>query len=183
MLQVEMSAGVRTATGKGPMRQLRSQGQTPAVVYGAGKDALALTFETKSLMTSLLEIYRRNAVVKLKIDDGSEKDVVVKEVQTHPVTDILVHADFCEIDLEQPQSFEVPVTYTGTAKGVDLGGFLNVASNVVVLKGRPLDIPDECTLDVTDLAIGDDLTFAAIEIPESVELVSVADKVCVGVGK
>jgi large subunit ribosomal protein L25 len=183
MLQVEMTAGVRTATGKGPMRQLRSEGQTPAVVYGAGKEALALKFDTKSLMISLLEIYRRNAVVKLKIDDGSEKNVVVKEVQTDPVTDVLVHADFCEIDLEQAKNFEVPLRYKGTAKGVDLGGFLRVASDVIVLKGRPLDIPDECSLDVTGLNIGDSLTFSAIEIPASVELISEADSVCVGVYK
>ena len=183
MLQVEMNAAVRSETGKGPMRRLRSEGQTPAVVYGGGSDAKALKMESKALMGTLLEIYRHNAVVTLKIDDGSEKHVVVKEVQTDPVTDSLVHADFCEIDLQKPQCFDVPVKYTGNAKGVDLGGVLNVASEVVTLKGCPLDIPNECSLNVSDLNIGDNLTFSAISIPENVELVSDADRVCVGVVK
>lgn len=183
MLQVEMSAAVRTATGKGAMRRLRSEGQTPAVVYGAGAEALALKFETKTLMANLLEIYRRNAVVVLKIDDGSEKNVVIKEVQTDPVTDTLVHTDFFEIDLEKAQCFEVPVNYEGTAKGVDLGGELTIYSAAVQLKGKPLDIPDSCTVDISNLDIGDELAFSVISIPENVELVSAADAACVGVLK
>lgn len=183
MLQVEMSAAIRNVTGKGAMRQMRMAGETPAVVYGAGKEAQALKFETKALMAQLLAIYRRNAVVTLKIDDGSEKNVVVKEVQTDPVTDSLVHADFCEIDLEKDQCFEVPVNYTGSAKGVDLGGMLSVAGDTVLLKGRPLEIPDECNVDVTELNIGDSLTYSVIELPGSVELVSAADAVCVEVTK
>jgi large subunit ribosomal protein L25 len=183
MLQVEMSAAVREVTGKGNMRRLRSEGQTPGVVYGAGVEALALKFETKALMASLLEIYRRNAVVTLKVDNGVEKSVVVKEVQTDPVTDTLIHADFCEIDLDKSSVFKVPLTFEGTAKGVDLGGFLNVATNSVSLKGKPLDIPNECVLDITELNIGDELKFSAISLPEGVELVSKADAVCVAVVK
>ena len=183
MLQVEMNAAVRTATGKGAMRRLRSEGQTPAVVYGAGSEAMALKFETKLLMANLLNIYRRNAVVTLKIDDGTEKNVVVKEVQTDPVHDTLVHADFCVIDLETPQCFDVPVVYAGTAKGTDLGGVLTVAADKVTLKGCPLDVPDEVELDVTELNIDDQLTFGAIELSDKVELVSNADAVCVSVTK
>lgn len=183
MLQVEISAAMRTDTGKGAMRRLRSEGQTPAVVYGAGADALALKFDTKTLMTNLLDISRRNAVVVLKLDDGSVKNVVVKEIQTDPVMDTLIHTDFCEIDLEKDKCFEVPVTYKGTAKGVDLGGKLNVYATMVTLKGKPLDIPDSCTVDITALKIGDELAFSEISIPDSVELVSAADAACVGVVK
>ena len=183
MLQVEMSAALRTDTGKGAMRRMRSAGQTPAVVYGGGGEAVALKFETKTLMADLLEIYRRNAVVVLKIEGGTEKNAMVKEVQTHPVNDTLIHADFCEIDLDKEQSFDVPVRYVGKAKGVDLGGKLAVYVDKVTLKGKPLDIPDSCSLDVSKLNIGDELTFAAIAIPDGVELVSAADAACVGVVK
>ena len=134
-------------------------------------------------MADLLEIYRRNAVVVLKIDDGTQKNAVVREVQTHPVNDTLIHADFCEIDLDQVQSFDVPVKYTGKAKGVDLGGKLTVYADKVALKGKPLDIPDSCSLDVSKLNIGDELNFGAIAIPDGVELVSDAEAACVGVIK
>ncbi len=183
MLQVEMSASVRETSGKGAMRRLRSEGLTPAVVYGAGADAVTLQMETKALTATLLKIVRRNAVVSLKIDENSEKSVVVKEIQTDPVTDTLIHADFCEIDLDKAQSFNVPIKLQGTSKGVDLGGILEFAKTQVALKGKPLDIPNEVTLDITELKIGDSLTFSAIEVPAGVEVMDKADKVCVAVTK
>lgn len=183
MLQVEMSAAVRTVTGKGPMRRLRSEGITPAVVYGTGGDALALQFDTKTMMAKLLEIYRRNAVVTLKIEGAQDRSVVVKEVQTDPVLDTLIHADFCEINLDKTAVFNVPLRMTGTAKGVDLGGRLETYATSVMLEGKPLDIPNEVVLNVTPLNIGEHLSYSAIELPENVVMVSKADAACVGVVK
>ena len=183
MLQVELSASVRTATGKGAMRQLRMKGKTPAVVYGGGAAALSLEMDTKSLMQQLLEIYRRNAVVTLKIDGDKDRHVLVGEVQTDPVRDTLIHADFCEIDLQKARRFDVPVVFTGVAKGVDLGGEMFIEHKSVTLEGLPLDIPDQFSLDVTDLRIGDHMTFGNIFLPQTLKLISNADKVCVKVGK
>lgn len=183
MLQVEMSASVRTTTGKGAMRRLRSEGMTPAVVYGAGAEAQVLQMNSKTLKVALLEVVRRNAVVTLKIEDGADKSVVVKEIQTDPVTDELVHADFCVIDLEKEQTFKVDLNLEGTPKGVDLGGVLETAATSVLLAGKPLDIPNDLTLDISGLNIGDQLTFSAIAIPENVKMVSNVDAPLVGVIK
>ncbi|MFV0438660.1 MAG: 50S ribosomal protein L25 [Desulfopila sp.] len=183
MLQVEMAAAVRTVTGKGAMRRLRSQGLTPAVVYGAGSDALALEMDTKTVTTTLLEIYRRNAVITLNIAEGGAKNVVVKEVQTDPVEDTLIHADFCEIDLEKTAVFSVPLKFKGTAKGVDLGGRFEIYATALLLEGKPLDIPNEVTLDVSGVNIGEYLTFSAVTTPQNVKMVSKADDFCVGVVK
>lgn len=172
MFQVEISASVRNTSGKGPMRQLRMQGITPAVVYGGGGEAVKLQLETKTLMAKLLEFYRRNTVVTLKIDGVAEKCVMIGEVQTDPVRDTLIHVDFCEIDLEEKRSFTVPVVFNGTAKGVDLGGDMVISHDKVVLQGRPLDIPDECAVDVTPLGIGDSIKCGEIAIPESVQMVT-----------
>lgn len=183
MIQVEMSAAVRTVTGKGPMRRLRDQGLTPAVVYGAGGEALPLQMNTKTLTATLLEIYRHNAVVTLKVGEDKVKSVVVKEVQTDPINDTLIHADFCEIDLDRAKVFSVPLKFVGTAKGVDLGGRLETYVDSVLLEGKPLDIPNEVTLNVAGINIGEQLTFSAIGLPENVALVSKADAACVGVVK
>lgn len=183
MLQVEMSASVRTLTGKGAMRRLRNQGLTPAVVYGAGTEAMALQMDTKSLMSTLLEIIRHNAIVTLKIENVGEKSVVVKEAQTDPIMDTLLHADFCEIDLQKSQTFNVPLKYEGTAKGVDFGGRLETYVTSVLLEGKPLDIPNDVTLNVTSLNIGEELTFSAIALPDNVKMMSKADAACVGVVK
>lgn len=183
MLQVEMSASVRNTSGKGPMRQLRMKGMTPAVVYGGGAEAQKLQLESKTLLAQLLQFYRKNAIVTLKVDDASAKTVVVGEVQTDPVRDTLIHVDFCEIDLQKERAFNVSVSFTGTAKGVDLGGVLNVHYPTVILEGKPLDIPDECTIDITSMVIGDDIKCSALSLPDNVKMITDPEAVLVAVVK
>ena len=183
MFQVEISASVRNTSGKGPMRQMRMKGITPAVVYGGGGEAMKLQLETKSLMAKLLEFYRRNTVVTLKIDGGVDKSVMIGEVQTDPVRDTLIHVDFCEIDLQKSKTFTVPVIYKGTAKGVDFGGDMVIAHDKVVLEGKPLDIPNECEVDVTALAIGDSVKCGEIALPENVRMVTDVEVLAVSIVK
>jgi large subunit ribosomal protein L25 len=181
MLQVEMSASVRKVSGRGAMRRLRVDGKTPAVVYGTGSEALSLQLETTPFFQQLLEMYRSNCVVTLKVDDGSSRHVLVKEVQTDPIRDTLLHADFLEIDLTKPRRFTVPLTFTGKAKGVDFGGELQISKNDVVLEGNPLDIPDDIKIDVTPLKIGDSVSVGSVSIPATVKLITEPDVVCVAV--
>lgn len=181
MITKEIATSVREDFGKGPVRRMRAEGKTPGVVYSGGKEALALEFETKILFQELLDIQGRNAVITLKISDGSKKSVLVKEIQTDPLKDSLVHADFQEIDLQKPAHFDVPLTYVGKAKGEDLGGLTQFEKSMVVLKGKPLDIPDDCQIDVSDLAIGDKITAAEITLPGDVSLISDPEMVCVSV--
>lgn len=181
MLQVEMTASIRKETGKGAMRQLRMKGMTPAVVYGAGSKSIALQLETQPFFQQLLTIYRTNAVVTLKLDDGSTKYVLMKDVQTDPIKDTLVHADFLEIDVNKSRTFDVPVKYTGVAKGCDLGGFLNVIKQSIAIEGTPLDIPDEFIVDVTELGLGDGINVETISIPENVKFVGEAGQTIVTV--
>ncbi len=77
----------------------------------------------------------------------------------------------------------MPVVFTGVAKGVDLGGEMFIEHDSVTLEGMPLDIPDQFSLDVTDLRIGDHLTFGNISLSPSLKLISKADTVSVKVGK
>lgn len=172
MYQVEIAASQRKSSGKGPMRQMRMKGITPAVVYGGGGEAMMLEMDTKILTAKLLEFARKNTVVTLQIEGLGEKKVRVGEVQTDPVRDTLIHVDFCEIDLEKDRRYTVPVVYQGTAKGVDLGGDMVIEYHKVVLEGKPLDIPNECVVDVTNLAMGDSITCGQIAIPENVRMVT-----------
>ena len=73
MISKEMTAAVRGSFGKGSMRRMRAAGKTPGVVYCDGKEALPLEFETKVLFNELVSIQGRNAVITLKIDNGSER--------------------------------------------------------------------------------------------------------------
>lgn len=181
MLQVELSASVREKFGKGAMHRLREEGMTPAILYGLGTESLPIQLETKSFYQKLLKIHGRNAVVTLSLGKGKTHHVVIKDVQADPVRDTIIHADFYKIDIKKPKGFEVEINFTGTPKGVDLGGILMIEQRTVRLEAPPLDIPDSCSLDISGLGIGDKLSFSALDIEGDVRMVSEGDHVCVRV--
>jgi len=181
MLKIDMPASIRKETGKGAMRQLRLNGMTPAVVYGGGEEALPLKLETQAFFKRLLDIYRKNAIISLTLDDGSTKHVLVHEIQTDPLKDTLLHADFIEIDVVKPRVFEVPINYTGEAEGCDLGGILNVVLDTLAVEAAPLDVPDEFVVDISALNIGDSIQVSTIDIPENLTLVTDPEMACVSV--
>jgi len=183
MIQVSMPAAFREVYGKGESRRLRMKDVTPAVLYSGGKEALTLQFDEGLLYKNLFDIHRQNAVVTLAIegDEKGERHVLVKEIQKNPATDRLIHVDFFEIELDKPVDLAVPLKYKGTAQGVDLGGELQIAKNVVHLRGCPLDIPDFIEMEISALDRGDGLTFGDITLPEKVEMLDGNDVVCVSV--
>jgi large subunit ribosomal protein L25 len=172
MFQVDVTASKRENFGKCAMRRLRVDGNTPAVLYGNNKDVMALQLETAPFLRSLFQISRKNAVVNLSIDGDDTRHVMMKEIQTDPVDDSLIHADFFEIDLQTPKSFAVPIELTGTAIGTDLGGVLTIHNPTIQVEGLPLEIPDNVSVDITDLNIGDSIAFSAIELSGNVKMVS-----------
>ncbi len=175
MLQYEISAKIRSNFGKGASRSLRRNGQVPAILYGPKADTVALQVETKSFTKSLLNMQRRNAVFHLDIEGAeasAKRSVMVKEVQTNPITDVLVHADFYEISLDVPTELQVQVAVKGNAKGIEQGGELHMHSNTIALKGLILDMPDSIEVDVADIEIGGRVTFGEVIIPEGLELIS-----------
>ena len=184
MIQQDMSAALREDFGKGAARRLRQSGYAPAIMYGKA-EPVALAMERKTLTRDLLRLHGHNVVVSLDIEgeQGKKKHhVLVKEIQTDPVTDAILHVDFLEIDMDREIVLDVPVLYTGTAKGVDLGGILNIMEFTVRIKGLPLAIPDEIKVDVTPLELtSHGITCGDLEIPADVTLEEEPDKVCVSV--
>jgi large subunit ribosomal protein L25 len=181
MLKIEINASIRKETKKGAMRQLRLQGMTPAVVYGGGSEAVPLKLDTRSFYQQLLDVYRKNAIVSLNLDDGTTKHVLIHEVQTDPVKDTLVHADFIEIDVKKPRVFEVPITYKGSAPGVEMGGVLNTILHTLAIESAPMDVPDEFVVDISGLGMNESIQVNTIDIPGNVTLVSDPEGSCVSV--
>lgn len=184
MLQYDVNAKVRTAFGKGAARRMRSAKITPAVLYGHKVDNVALELDSKSMTKTLMEIQGQNAVLTLNIDGVDERPtrhVMVQEVQVDPVRDTLVHSDFLEVNLEKPLTLSVPVVFTGKAKGVDMGGEVIYNKTSVLLKGLVLDIPDNVTIDISELNLNDSLQIKDLEIPANVTLEDEEEITCVSV--
>jgi large subunit ribosomal protein L25 len=123
----------------------------------------------------------------LSLDIEGEKSkkkhyVLIKDIQTDPITDAVLHVDFLEIELDKEIVMEVPIKYTGTAKGVDMGGILNIMAHTVKVKGLPLDILDEIEVDVTELEVASaGITCGDLSVPDNVTLEEELDRVCVSV--
>jgi large subunit ribosomal protein L25 len=174
MIQQDMTAAIRQEFGKGATHRLRQSGYAPAILYGKKSEPIALAMETKNLTKDLLQLLGHNAVVSLNIEGekGKKKHhVLIKDIQTDPITDTVLHVDFFEIDLDKEIVLDVAVVYTGTAKGVDLGGILNIMAYTVKIKGLPLAIPDEIFVDVTELDVtSHGITCGDLTIPDNVTL-------------
>lgn len=185
MIQQDMTAAMRQDFGKGATHRLRQNGYAPAILYGKKTEPIALAMESKTLTRELLRLHGHNAVVTLDIqgEKGNKKHhVLIKEIQTDPITDTVLHVDFFEIDLDKEITLEVSVNYTGKAKGVDMGGILNILAHTVKIKGMPLAIPDNITVDVTPLELtSHGITCGDLAVPDNVELEEELDRVCVSV--
>ena len=185
MIQQDMTAVIREDFGKGAAHRLRQSGYAPAILYGKKSEPIALAMETKTLTRDLVRLHGHNVVVNLIIEGekGKKKhNVLIKDTQTDPITDSILHVDFFEIDLDKEVVLDVQVVYSGTAKGVDLGGILNIMEHTIKIKGLPLAIPDEITVDVTSLELmSQGITCGDLVIPEGVTLEEELDKVCVSV--
>jgi large subunit ribosomal protein L25 len=185
MIKQDMTASLRQDFGKGATHQLRKSGFAPAILYGGKMEPVALAMDAKTLNRDLMKLHGFNAVVSLEIEGEKEKKkhhVLIKEIQTDPITDTVLHVDFLEIELDKEVVMDVAMLYTGTAKGVELGGILNVMAHTVRIKGLPLDIPDEIEVDVTELELTSaGISCADLAIPSNVSLDEEMDKVCVSV--
>src|SRR3954467_369071 len=96
-----LPAEVRTLRGKGPARQLRMKGQIPAVLYGAGGETEVISVDPLALTKALTTPYRRNQFIELDIG-GKTQYATVKDLDVHPVTRAIRHADFIRVSLDTP---------------------------------------------------------------------------------
>lgn len=184
MIQVTMPTAVRSVFGKGSMRQLRMSGKTPAVLYSNGSESLPLEFDAGVIFKNLLFIHGRNAIIELAVEgeDKGGRQVIVQEIQKDPVTGKLVHVDFLEIEVDKPRNFYVPIEFTGVARGVDIGGELQVFKDKVQLRGLPLDVPDSLVADITELDRGEaGIILSDLNLPDNVEMLDDGAFTCVAV--
>lgn len=176
MRQTDLAVKLREATGKGVARKLRREGRIPAVFYGHKSESLSLSVNSKDLQVILNSETGSSTFLKLSIE-GKKKDdkmALIKDLQTDPVTYNLVHADFCEILMDEPITVEVPIKLTGKPLGVEMGGTLQPIRRELEVKCLPKDLPDVIELDVSKLKVGDsihidDVTLSAgVEVPHDV---------------
>jgi large subunit ribosomal protein L25 len=153
--------------GKNASRRLRSQGQIPAVVYGARKEPVPIVVDPKKILEVLHSESGVNTIFQLGMaEKEARRHVMIKEYQVDPVKGNLIHADFVRIQMDEVIEVDVPVQVTGEAAGVKLdGGILDHVTRQVRVSCLPGDIPEHITIEVTALKIGDALRVS--DLPRS----------------
>ena len=160
MKTVSLSGSSRENVGKKGANILRKDGSVPAVVYGGDKQIhfSVLENEAKKLVFTP-NVY----LIELEID-GKKSKVILQEVQTHPVTDRILHLDFLEISDSKPFKLNLPVRLEGFSKGVRNGGNLSQNFRKLKVMGLLKDMPDAVKIDITPLKIGDKIRVADLNI-------------------
>lgn len=174
-----LSISIRTGTGKGGARKLRMAGRIPGICYGKHEAAVAVSLDPHQLGQLLSRSEAgMNTLFQLQVDGGGAldgKSVLVRDLQKDPVRGRFLHVDLYAVDLTQLVTVSVPIHIRGKAKGVDLGGVLDQALRELEIECRPDAIPNEITVDVSELEVGMSLHVRDLVLPEGVALVSDPD--------
>jgi len=169
---LEIQANARAAGGKNHARRLRRSGKIPAVLYGPKTQAVALELDRKDF-SARVALLQGSHLVRLKssVPELAEKVALVKEMQFHPISGDVTHADLYEVDLAAKIQVQVPLRFVGKAAGVTRGGILQPIVREVEVECLPMDIPGFFNVDVSALDIGDSIHVEEIQMPADVTLV------------
>lgn len=173
-LKFELDASVRHEIGKGASRRLRREEKVPGVVYGGGKEPVALTLEHKHVAKSLENEAFYSHILTLKNGSSSER-VILKDVQRHPYKPRITHVDFQRVRADEKLHMHIPLHFTGgdQAPGVkDAGGIVSHIMSDVEVSCLPDNLPEYLELDLSHMELNQILHLSDIKLPKGVEIVA-----------
>ncbi len=164
----DLVAHARTGTGKGAARQARRDGMVPGVVYGGGADPLPIALPFNDLLTKLRAGRFRATLWNLKVEGQEDVRVIAKDVQRDVVKDLPTHVDLMRLRRTSKVNLFIPVVFEGVdgSPGDKQGGVLTVVRPEVELRVTAGDIPENITVDCSNLEIGDTLHISDVTLPE-----------------
>jgi len=174
--QVNLNAESREVEGKSSSRQLRRAGSVPAVIYGGKEEPLRISILEKDIAKASEIPGFATQILSISIS-GKEQNVIVKEIQRHPATQRVLHADLMRVDPDTKISISVPVRFINeeSCVGVKMhGGAISRLINDIDITCLASNLPEYIEVDVEALDIGDSIFLSALNLPEGVEIPSLA---------
>lgn len=167
-----LSANLRTSSAN-EVKNLRSQGYIPGVIYGHGVSNLTIAVDAKALN----KVYRQvgeSSLFDLEITGQAPVKVLIQEVQRHPVSGLIQHVDFHQVRMDEKLEVDIPLKYVGEAPAVkELGGILVRAVNELKVRCLPKDLVHEIEVDLNALAqFNDVITMDKVAVPAGIEVIS-----------
>jgi large subunit ribosomal protein L25 len=184
MSELTLEVQPREEKGKNANRQLRAKGLVPAVVYGAGRDPLAIQVDKRTLLDLMRSTEGHNPVFLLQLA-GTDKSrhAMIREMQVHPVSRHVLHVDFQRVIMTEKVRVAVHVELVGVPVGVKVdGGLLDFVTREVHVECTPDKIPAKLSVDVSELHIGQHVEAKDLSLPDGVTLTDEPGRVIASVG-
>ena len=176
MSLVNLNIHPRTSVGKNENRRTRASGRVPAVLYGKGRPTATIELETHAFEVALKHLGGRSALFQLHQEGMEEGHIAfLREIQRHPVTDMILHVDLLEIPRGEPMTVSVHVHVTGVCAAAKTGeGSVAISANSVEVSCLPRNLPDFVEFDVSELELHDKIFARDLKV-EGGEIVSDPD--------
>src|SRR3990167_1588165 len=170
MEKIKLQATKRNVFGK-KVSYLRREGVVPVVLYGKGKENMSLSVNKKEFDRA----YRMSGgstIIQVDIDGEKTKNVLIKDIDKHPVSDGILHADFYQVRMSEKITAPIPLNFAGDSVAVmDLSGSLITNKSEVEVECLPADLPHEIEVDISVLENFDSVIHIKdIKVPEGVEI-------------
>ena len=178
--EFKIEVSQREERGKSAMGRLRAEGFVPGIYY-AHEQSEAIPFKVEAKL--LHQALSGDAMVYHVTVGGERKNVLMKEIQYHPVTDDILHVDFMGVQLDEIVEVAVPLYLHGRPIGVrDEGGQLHQALMEIMVRCKAGEIPPNIDLDIVDLHLGESVHAGDLDLGTA-DLVISADTLVVTVAK
>lgn len=169
METIEIHMEPREADGTQTAKRLRREGKLPGIFYGPKSQPVSLQVDAKEFVTRVGGLEGSHLIrIKSASPLLADKVALLKEMQFHPVTGNVLHADFYEVDLTERIQVKIPLHFVGKAAGVVRGGILQPVVREIEVECLPMDIPEYVNVEVSSLDIGDALHVTDLLIPTGV---------------
>ena len=173
----------RDQTGRQACNKLRALGRIPAILYGKEFNK-CVSLEDRSMRILLRKASGTSSLLRLLGEEGEDELVLIKDMHMDPIKNSILHIDFVQVNRGEDLQTKIPLTLNGEAEGVkSAGGILEVLINEVEIRCRPSNLPSQVELDISKLALGENLQIKDLPKLEGVEYVAELDGMlvsCVG---
>ena len=169
--QVNLNAEAREIDGKSSSRKLRNAGSVPAVIYGGETDPIKVSILEKDITKASEVPGFTTQILKITVS-GKEQSVIVKELQRHPATQRVLHADLQRVNPDTKISITVPVRFINEDICVGVkthGGAIARLINNIDISCLASNLPEYLEVDIAALDVGDSIFLSGLNLPDGVK--------------
>lgn len=165
---------------KSSPEDIRAKGAVPAVFYGPKEGATPIAIDGRKL-ASVWKEAGETTIITLT-GAGEDKDTLIKDVQTHPVTGAVLHADFYVLEKGKKIEIAIPLEFEGQAPAEKAGHVISKALHEIEIEVAPAELPQHLVVDISTLAnVGDHITAAHVKLPPSATLITDPEEIVASV--